>query len=149
VRAGIVTALFFAMGGLGGLVSGALSDRFGRRAVLATMMLLAVPAVLTFLTSVGPLSTVALLLAASLLLGEQPVFVALAQEQAPEHRGTAVGFVFGAQFVLAGLAAAAVGALADLYGLGNVFLALAPVPLIGIPALLMLRESAGAPDTAG
>jgi FSR family fosmidomycin resistance protein-like MFS transporter len=149
VSAGILTALFFAMGGLGGLLSGVLSDRFGRRAVLAAMMLLAVPAVLTFLMSVGPISTVALLVAASLLLGEQPVFVALAQEQAPEHRGTAVGFVFGAQFVLAGLATAAVGALADLYGLGNVFMAVAAVPLIGIPALLMLRESTGEPDPAG
>jgi FSR family fosmidomycin resistance protein-like MFS transporter len=138
--AGIITALFFAVGGLGGLVSGVLSDRFGRRAVLAAMMLLAVPAVLAFLTTVGIISTVALLVAAGLLLGEQPVFVALAQEQAPEHRGTAVGFVFGSQFVLAGLATAAVGAFADIFGLGNVFMAVAVVPLIGIPALLLLRE---------
>lgn len=143
--AGIITALFFAMGGLGGVVSGVLSDRFGRIAVLAGMMLLAVPAVAIFLTTSGPTSTIALLFAASLLLGEQPVFVALAQEQAPEHRGTAVGFVFGAQFVLAGLATVAVGALADVYGLGNVFLAVAFVPLIGIPALLMLRGSPRTP----
>lgn len=147
--AGIITALFFAMGGLGGVVSGVLSDRFGRIAVLAAMMLLAVPAIVTFLTTSGPISTGALLIAASLLLGEQPVFVALAQEQAPEHRGTAVGFVFGAQFVLAGLATAAVGALADVYGLGNVFLTVAFVPLIAIPALLMLRGSARAPHAAG
>lgn len=144
--AGIVTALFFAMGGIGGVVSGVLSDRFGRVTVLAGMMVLAVPAVVTFLTTSGQMSTVALLFAASLLLGEQPVFVALAQEQAPDHRGTAVGFVFGAQFVLAGLATAAVGGFADIYGLGNVFLAVAFVPLIGIPALFMLR---GSPKVSG
>lgn len=55
------------------------------------------------------------------------------QEWAPERRGTTVGMVLGAQFVLAGVGTTVVGWLADQTGLNGAFRIVALAPLLGLP----------------
>jgi FSR family fosmidomycin resistance protein-like MFS transporter len=134
-----IAAAFYAAGGLGALASGFLSDHVGRQRILIWALLLAPGFFLAFVYGNGWPAIAGLLLGAAILQGQQPVMIALVQELSPRHRGTAVGFVGGYQFLLGGLATAIVGALADRFGLATAFTCVALAPLIGVPAVAALR----------
>lgn len=128
-----ITSSFFVVAGVGGLVTGWVSDRIDRRTVIAAMLLIAPFGLLLFLFQDGALSILGLLAAGVSLRGEQPVIMALIQEWAPERRGTVVGLVLGSQFVLGALGTSMVGWLADSFGLEQAFRLVALVPLAGVP----------------
>jgi MFS transporter, FSR family, fosmidomycin resistance protein len=137
---GAITALYFAAGGLGGLASGWLSDKFGRLTVMAVMMTLAPIAWLTFIFIDGPFALVALFIAAAAILGEQPVLTALGQEMYPERRGSIVGYTLGAGFALQSVGTLLVGTLGTFIGLSTAFAWLAICPFLAVPALYGLHK---------
>ena len=137
-----ITSSYFAVGGVGGLVMGSLSDRFGRHRIIASMLVVGPVMLLLFLGSGGAVAVVFLLAASISLRGEQPVIMALIQEWAPARRGTVVGLVLGLQFVLGGLGTALIGYLADSFGLVRAFQIVAIFPLLGLPFVRRLPNGA-------
>jgi len=128
---GAALALFALAGALGGIVSGRLSDRFGRKRAIWTTLAAAVPALYAFLHAGGTWALVLLAVSGFLLMASNPVSIAYAQELFPEHQGTVSGVLLGLSWGLGALMAPLIGHLGDLWGLER---ALAVVTAALIPA---------------
>jgi FSR family fosmidomycin resistance protein-like MFS transporter len=121
----------------GTLLGGPLGDRFGRKAVIWTSILGALPFTLALpyadLFWTGPLTVVIGLILASAF----PAIVVFAQELVPGNVGMISGLFFGFSFGMGGLGAAALGWLADSAGIETVYRACAFLPAIGLLAALL------------
>lgn len=132
-------------GAIGTLLIGPLADRFGRRTVLLTSMLVLPPLLLAF-TVVGPLAGVALLaLAGAATVGTFGVTVVLGQEYLPGRIGLAAGMTMGLSIGLGGVGAPLLGLLADSRGLPTMMLAIAALPVAGFLLALTLPRVAKKP----
>ncbi|MBO7743306.1 MFS transporter [Paenibacillus sp. MWE-103] len=133
-------ALQFA-GMAGTLLGGPLADRFGRK----TMIWISIAGTAPFsllLPHVGP--TAALLLCCAIgmiLMSGFSVIIVYAQELLPRHVGTVSGLFFGLSFGMAGLGSVLLGRLMDVQGADFVVGLCAFLPLIGVWAFLLPRES--------
>ena len=137
-----VSAFLFA-GAVGGMVGGSLSDRWGRRRVLAASLAFSSPLLLA-LPMVPERAFLGVLIAAGLVLSASAaVNVAMAQEIAPARQGTASAMVQGCAFGTGGLLAVLAGALADRTSIGMVYQALALLPLLALPVAFLLPETVG------
>ena len=140
-----LTVMLFA-GAVGTLTMGPLADRFGRRAVLGTSMLLLPPLLYGF-TLVGPLSGMALLaLVGAFTVGTFGVTVVMGQEYLPGRIGLAAGITMGLSIGLGGLGAPLLGLLADNAGLTVTMLVIAALPVGGLILTLTLPRKV--PDTS-
>jgi FSR family fosmidomycin resistance protein-like MFS transporter len=138
--AGAAFSLFEGAGMAGALTAGALSDRLGRRRVIAISLLIASPLMLAFLAA-GGLARVPILFALGFTaLSIMPVLMALMQEHFPENRALANGIFLGFGFVIQSLATVIMGLVGDRYGLRTAYLFAAIVPLIGLPLVLLLPK---------
>jgi FSR family fosmidomycin resistance protein-like MFS transporter len=124
--------LFTAAVAVGTLAGGPLGDRFGRKYVIWLSILgvlpftLALPFANLFWTSVLSMVIGAILASAF------PAIVVYAQELMPGKVGMVAGLFFGFAFGVAGLGAAALGALADWTSIEFVYRVCAFLPLIGL-----------------
>ncbi|MGY4707047.1 MFS transporter [Candidatus Bipolaricaulota sp. J31] len=114
---GAALALFALAGALGGIVSGRLSDRFGRKRVIWVSLAATIPALYAFLYAGGTWTLVLLAVSGFLLMASNPVSIAYAQELFPEHQGTVSGVLLGLSWGLGALMAPLIGHLGDLWGL--------------------------------
>ena len=134
--AGLSLTLYALAGALGDLVGGRLSDRYGRREILAGALLLAIPALYLFLLTKGPLSLGFLALFGLASAASVPVSVVYGQELMPESRGLVSGLLLGLAWGVGSLLVTGVGALADRIGLepalGFVGLALIPAAFLAL-----------------
>ncbi|MFD5187676.1 MFS transporter [Streptomyces sp. NPDC058357] len=128
-------------GAVGTLLGGWLGDRYGRLAPIRAGYLLAVPALATvaFAPSAGVAVAGAVLFGLAMFLPFAPQ-VTLAQDYLPTRPGTASGLTLGLAMSVGGLAAPALGGLADAYGLRTVLALLAGVLLIALACALRLRD---------
>ncbi|MEA3238340.1 MAG: MFS transporter [Candidatus Bipolaricaulota bacterium] len=126
---GAAISIFLLAGALGGLIAGRISDRFGRKVVIFTTILLAAPFLLIFLH--GPTWSMlpSLALAGLFLFSSTPVGIVAAQEILPGKSGLVSGVVMGMAWGVAGLTLMPVGFLADRYGLISVMTWMALIPL--------------------
>ena len=130
--------VMLAAGAVGTLVMGPLADRFGRRTVLATSMLLLGPLIFIF-TLFGPLSgLVVLALVGAAMIGTFGVTVVMGQEYLPTRIGLAAGITMGFSIGLGGLGAPLLGVVADRYGLTTTMLTVAALPVLGLLLTLTL-----------
>lgn len=137
-----VLFVFLFFGAMGGLLGGHLSDRVGRRQVIA-ISLLAYPLLMTTaLLLTGPERWLVLAMAGMTLLASFAVTVVLAQELLPHSLGLASGLMFGLSFGTGGLGVGLSGLMADLLGLRASVWILLLLP--GIAGLLAL----GVPPTS-
>jgi MFS transporter, FSR family, fosmidomycin resistance protein len=137
--------LMLAAGAAGTLVGGGLVDRWGARAVLIGSMTLLLPLLLA-LPLVGPVAATVLLGAAGFVaIATFSVTVILGQAYLPSRPGLASGVMLGLAIGLGGVAATALGVIADAYGLRAVLwtVALLPVPAILLAVSLPSVPSAG------
>ncbi|NLC57239.1 MAG: MFS transporter [Armatimonadetes bacterium] len=142
VYGSLAVSLFLFAGAAGGMIGGALSDRWGRRRVLVISLAASTP-LLFGLTLVPATAFLAVLVVAGLVLSASAaVNVAMAQEIAPERQGIASAIVQGFAFGTGGLLAVAAGALADRTSIGLVYQVLALLPLLTVPVALTLPETA-------
>lgn len=126
-------------GAAGGLIGGRLSDRLGTRTVIGLSFWGALPFSLA-LPHVGPVATVLAAAAASAVIASAfPAIVVHAQALMPHRIGLVSGLFFGAAFGMGGLAAAALGVLADYAGVVSVFDLCAFLPLAGLLVPLLPR----------
>jgi FSR family fosmidomycin resistance protein-like MFS transporter len=136
--AGAALAIFEGAGMVGSLSAGTISDRIGRRKVLAAAMALASPLMFAFMLTSG-LARLPLLIALGFTaLAIMPVMMALLQERYPENRAMANGMYLGLSFLSNAAATLALGILADAFSLRVAFTVSAAVPLLGLPLVAML-----------
>lgn len=114
---GVVATVIVASGALGTLLGGILADRISSWRVLLGSLTLAIPALLAFAASGGPLGLIAA--AAFGLLADASISITLvaAQRLLPGRTGVASGFILGMGFVTGGIGAPVTGWIADRIGL--------------------------------
>lgn len=130
IAGGVALTLFQVAGVLGGLIGGAVSDRFGRARVIWITILLSAPFLYAFLHTGGALMYAMLFLGGFMVLASNSVAVAMAQELVPDNAGTASSFPMGFSWGVAGGALILVGNTADRIGVAQTLELLAFVPVI-------------------
>jgi FSR family fosmidomycin resistance protein-like MFS transporter len=124
--------IFLAAVAVGTMVGGPLGDRFGRKYVIWASILGVAPFTLV-LPHVGLVATVVLTVFIGLILASAfSAILVYAQELVPGRVGMISGLFFGLAFGCAGIAAAALGRLADMTSIGFVFNVCSYLPLIGL-----------------
>lgn len=128
--------VLYAGGALGTVAGGRLADRFGRLTVVRGAYALTVLAVAGVVLAPGPTVYVFVALTSAGLYVPFSLHVTLGQDYLPGRVGTASGVTLGLTVSVGGLAAPALGALADATSLRTALL-----PLVVLPALggLLLR----------
>lgn len=140
--AGAALAVFEAAGMVGSLAAGALSDRLGRRRILAVAMALASPLMAAFLLAGGAARLPILVALGICALSIMPVMMALLQESFPENRALVNGIYLGLSFLTNAGATVILGALADSFSMRMAFTLSAAVPLLGVPLVWWLPKGA-------
>ena len=139
-QAGGALSILELAGAAGVLTSGTVSDRLGRRGVLAIVLLVAPVLMLAFLAVRG-WATLPLLLALGFTtLSVNPVMMALVQEYGRDHPATANGLFMAISFTGQSLIIILVGAMADRWGLRTTYQWCALLGFAGIAFVLMLPK---------
>lgn len=134
-QAQIQIGVFLAAVAVGTLLGGPLGDRIGHRWVIALSLLGSCPFTL-LLPHVGLLGTQLLTAVIGVLMASAfPAIIVYAQHLLPQRVGLVAGYFFGLTFGISGMAAAALGLVADAYGIEQLFRAVAYLPLLGVLAL--------------
>jgi FSR family fosmidomycin resistance protein-like MFS transporter len=136
-------ALMLVAGAVGTLVLGPVADRLGlRRTLLVTQAALPVLIVL-FVTMGGVVGTLALMLVGLCVVGTFGVTIVLSQLYLPRHVGMASGLSVGLAMGLGGIAAVALGAVADAVDLETALYVAAAAPVVGCVVCLLLPPPVG------
>lgn len=131
----------------GTIAGGPVGDKFGRKLVIWASILGVAPFSLA-LPHVGLAWTVVLSVFAGVILASAfSAILVYAQELLPGRVGMVAGLFFGFAFGVAGVASAALGRLADWYGIDYVFQVCAYLPLIGL-ITAFLPNTIGRPKRA-
>ena len=117
VEGGWAVFVFGGIGALGGISGGTLSDRYGRRRMLALSLILGTPMLYAFIRTSGPLAYVFLAAGGVSIYLSAAVTIVMAQELLPHRASVASSIVMGLAWGTAGLSLTGVGAIADVIGL--------------------------------
>jgi FSR family fosmidomycin resistance protein-like MFS transporter len=140
--------VFLLGGAIGTITGGPIGDRIGRKRVIWGSILGSAPFAL-MLPYVNLPTTIVLVFLVGLILSSAfPAIVVYGQELAPGKTGAISGMFFGLAFGVAGIGAAALGALADSMSIEFVYHVCAFLPLLGIVAF-MLPDMRARRNTAG
>ena len=134
-------ALYEFSGVGGALLGGTLSDRFGRRKMVAGAATGSALLMLAFAHAEGALLVPLLIGLGFTSLSVSPVFLALVQDQLPENRATANGVFMLYAFGVRAINVMMVGALGDALGLQNAFIAAALISLLCLPVIVALPST--------
>jgi FSR family fosmidomycin resistance protein-like MFS transporter len=135
--AGASLSILEAAGVVGALVGGSLSDRLGRRRILAAALLTTAILIVLFIYSADVMRTALLPFMGFASLSITPVIMAIVQESYPENRAMANGVYMALSFILRSLILVIFGAIGDTVGLSNTYLLSAFLLLLGIPVVRM------------
>lgn len=133
-------------GALGGMLSGVLSDRYGRRLMLFISFALASPMFVAAIYSSGLATLVFLGIGGAALWGSSSLVTVEAQSLLPAHTSMAAGLMMGVSMGIGGLLVGPVSALAQAFGIIPVLMVVSLLPLPG--SLLTLALSRPAPGAA-
>ena len=136
--AGASLSIYEAAGVAGALTGGWMSDKLGRRTVIAISMLATPIAMFAFLGSEGWIRFVFLFILGFTGLSIAPVIMALVQERFPEHRAFANGLYMSMSFGVRAGAVVLIGVVGDRFGLHYAFLAGAIIMLLGMPLIFWI-----------
>ena len=136
-------SLMLLAGGIGTLVAGPLADRTGRRPVLLATVVATPPLVVIYIAVGGALGAVALALVGVCVVSTFGLTGVMSQEYLPSHIGLASGISIGFSIGLGGIAALALGAVADAVDLETAMYACAVVPALAILPAVLLPSSRG------
>ena len=136
-------SLMLVAGAVGTLLLGPVADRFGlRRTLLATQAALPF-LVVAFVAVGGALGTLALMLVGVSVVGTFGITIVLSQLYLPRHVGMASGLSIGLAMGLGGIAAVALGAVADAVDLETALYVAAAAPALGAAFCLALPRPRG------
>ena len=137
-------ALYEFSGVGGALAGGTLSDRIGRRRMVAGAAILSALLMLVFVHAEGALLIPLLIGLGLTSLAVSPVFLALVQDHLPDNRATANGMFMLYAFGIRAINVMVAGALGDAFGLQNAFILAALISLLSLPFILTLPGNAPA-----
>jgi FSR family fosmidomycin resistance protein-like MFS transporter len=126
---GVLLFVFLGSGALGTVIAGPIADRVGPREFMQWVPLVALPFGVLFLVSGGPLAFVMLGLFGGVLTSSFSVSVVLAQAYLPRNAGMASGLIVGFAIGLGGAGVAALGWVADRWGVPAALWVSALMPL--------------------
>lgn len=136
-----LTSLWLGLAVLGQVCGGYISDRVGRRVVIATSLLIGSALFYGFLVTSNLLSMTLLVFSGAFLYASWSVIVVMSSEVAPGNVGAVAGLMLGFTIGIGGVAAAIFGAAADVLGLATAFhLAIAFPVAGGLLAFLLPRQ---------
>jgi MFS family permease len=141
---GAYLSLLFLFAGVAPAFVGWISDRLGRKAVIAGFSIASavVVAAIPYLAS-GPLLAAALAALGAFLWALRPVIVTAAMETAPQNlAGSIVAVIYGANMGVSFLAPLAAGLIADAYGLPAALLSISAFPLLAALVMVLLSRRA-------
>lgn len=124
---------------LGTLLGGPFGDKYGRRLVIWCSILGAAPFALLMPYANLEWTLILSMLTGFVISSAFPAILVYAQELLPFKLGFVSGLFFGLAFGFAGIAAAIIGKLVDLYGLYFVYKICALMPLMGFIAYFLPR----------
>jgi FSR family fosmidomycin resistance protein-like MFS transporter len=131
-------------GAAGTLAGGPLADRFGRRTVLVSSMIVIPPLIAAFLLSGPVLALLFATLAGAATIATFAVTIVMGQEYLPGRLGISAGVTIGLSIGLGGVGAPLLGVLGDSAGLRAVFETVAALPLAALALTLALpRQTPG------
>lgn len=136
--AGVSLSILEGAGVVGALLGGSLSDRLGRRALLAASLVSTPALMLLFVVAAGWMRLPLLLALGLTSLSITPVIMALVQESSPQNRALANGTYMMLSFLIRSGVVVVVGAMGDLWGMRVAFIVSAILPLLGLPFLRLL-----------
>jgi FSR family fosmidomycin resistance protein-like MFS transporter len=131
-------ALMLLAGAVGTLALGPLADRFGRRRVLMASVVATSPLAFVFVIVGGIPGAVALAGVGASVVGTFGITMVMSQEYLPRHVGMASGLSIGLSVGLGGIAAVALGRLADAVDLRTALYVSAAAPLLAVVLGLFL-----------
>ena len=134
-------SLMLLAGGVGTIFAGPAADRIGRRPVLLGSLLFAAPLIAVFIEVGGIPGAIALMLVGVCVIGTFGVTMVMSQEYMPRHIGMASGLSTGLSIGLGGIAAVALGALADTVDLRSALWVSAAAPIAALALGLLLPSS--------
>ena len=121
----------------GTLLGGPIGDRIGRKQVIWVSILGVAPFTLALPYVDLATSVVLTMIIGFMLSSAFPAILVYAQELLPGRIGTVSGLFFGLAFGLAGIGAAVLGQLADIWGIVKVYDICSFLPLIGLLAIFL------------
>ena len=131
-------SLMLLAGAVGTLLLGPIADRFGLRRTLLVAQALLTPMILVFVLVGGLVGAVALMVVGICVVGTFGLTMVLSQMYLPRHVGMASGLSIGLAMGLGGIAAVALGAVADAVDLKTALVCSAFAPLLGVVLCLFL-----------
>ena len=131
-------SLMLLAGVVGTLLLGPIADRFGLRRTLLVTQALLPPLIIAFLELGGVIGTLALMVVGFCVVGTFGITIVLSQLYLPRHTGMASGLSVGLAMGIGGVAAVALGALADSIDLETALIVAASAPAIGVALCLFL-----------
>ena len=146
----IALSTLYASGIIGGLLGGIMSDRLGRRAVLALASAAAPPLLWFYLwLENGSWPVLALLvIAGAVALSPRSIVLAIGAEVVPEARGPMAGLLLALGFVTSSIAAVAYGQIAKSIGIERTYWIVPFCWLAALPAVALLPRHGALPATA-
>lgn len=138
VYAGYLLSAFLIGGVVGTFVGGTLSDRFGRKTLIFSSMLVTWPLLVLFQFTSG-LATIALMAVTgfTIIASFSPLLV-MAQEIMPGYEAMAGGLTIGFSIGLGGIGATILGFVADHFGVPSVFTVISILPAATLALALLL-----------
>jgi FSR family fosmidomycin resistance protein-like MFS transporter len=134
-------SLMLLAGGIGTVFAGPAADRIGRRPILIGSLVATAPLIAVFITVGGIPGAIALMLVGACVIGTFGVTMVMSQEYLPRHIGMASGLSVGLSIGLGGIAAVALGALADAVDLRAALWVCAGAPLAALVLGVLLPSS--------
>jgi len=133
----LIVSLFVVAGVVSGLLAGYLADRTEFKTIFFVSHASMAPALLLFLYLPGVFVYVGSFLAGFAVLASLPLGVVMAQRLAPKSRSMVSSLMMGFAYGLGGAFSPIVGRLGDMFGLDNVLLYSAFLPVVTL--LLIAR----------
>ncbi|MBN2858515.1 MAG: MFS transporter [Candidatus Delongbacteria bacterium] len=141
---GISLSVLQFAGAAGTFTIGILSDKFGRKKILLLLSLLNPLLMFAFIFSSGFFIFPVLALSGFILLGSNPIILALVQERDTENLSFLNGTYMTISFVGSSAMVLTVGLLSDVFGLDTTYIITAFLAVAVIPFVLMLKETKAA-----
>lgn len=141
VLAGAALSILEIAGVIGALMSGTLSDRLGRRPMLAIAMAISSVLTIIFLNVDGWLTVPILLLLGFSALSTGPVFLALVQDHVPNNRAIGYGIYLSMSSLLRSVVVMFVGMTGDAFGLQTAYNLSIVLSLIATPLVFLLPKT--------
>lgn len=122
---------------IGTISGGPIGDRIGRRRIIFGSILGSAPFALMLPYANFEMTLLLIFVVGVVIASAFPAMVVYGQELMPGKTGTVSGLFFGVAFGIAGIGAAAIGVLADIYDINLVYQLCAFLPLLGIIGFLL------------